>query len=119
MDKLRIFREAPNIKRIITNCQTKALNPGKAKTILNKTAQRSIQYLLLYLFNNFPVNGIVNIKPIGNANKTAPNCASVKCNCAFILGIRDAQDEYPNPETKKNTVFANLNPLGECCSFLK
>jgi hypothetical protein len=53
------------------------------------------------LFNNLPVKGIVNIKPIGKANKTAPNWASFKCNCDLISGILDAQEEYPNPEIKK------------------
>jgi hypothetical protein len=62
---------------------------------------------------------MVSIKPIGNANKTAPNSASERCNWACMCGIRDTHEEYPKPETKKNTVLAILNPFGEFWILLK
>lgn len=70
--------------------------------------------LLLKCFNNLAVIGNVSIKPIGNANNTPPNCPSLKCNCCCIDGMREAQDEYPKPEIKKNTPQAirNLNLPG-------
>ena len=64
---------------------------------------------LLKCFNILAVMGIVSIKPIGKANNTAPNWPSFKCNCCCIDGIREAQDEYPKPEIKKNTPQAILN----------
>jgi hypothetical protein len=30
-----------------------------------------------------------------------------------MVGMRDAHDEYPNPDRKKNTAFAMRNCLGE------
>ena len=107
-----MLREAPKIKSTKTSCQTNATNPGSDNTILNMIAPKSIMYRLLYLLSNLPVKGIVSINPIGNANKTAPNSASDKCNCACICGILETQEEYPKPERKKNTVLAIRYPLG-------
>ena len=56
--------------------------------------------------------GMVNINPIGRANRTVPNWASFKCSCCFMVGIREAQVAYPNPEIKKNIAAAILNCLG-------
>ena len=55
---------------------------------------------------------MVSINPTGMANKTVPNCASFKCSCCFIVGIREAQVEYPKPEIKKNIAAPILNCLG-------
>ena len=68
--------------------------------------------LLLCLPSKLPVKGSVSNKPTGIANKMPPNWASFKCIWVLIDGMRDAQDEYPNPERKKKTALAKRNCRG-------
>lgn len=56
--------------------------------------------LLLYLLNNLLVMGMVHINPTGNANNTVPNCASFKCKCCLMVGIREAHVAKPKPDMK-------------------
>ena len=55
---------------------------------------------------------MVHINPIGKANSTVPNWASFKCSWCLIVGMRDAQVEYPKPEIKKKIAAPILNCLG-------
>ncbi|HEX8676956.1 MAG TPA: hypothetical protein VF700_07040, partial [Segetibacter sp.] len=70
-------------------------------------------FLLLIRPNNQLVTGIVSMSPIGDANNTAPSCASFKCNCCCIEGILEAHEEYPKPDIKKKTVVAIRSLAGD------
>ena len=50
--------------------------------------------------------------PAGKANSTSPRPASLNCMLFFMSGIRLAQEEKINPETKKNALTAILKILG-------
>jgi len=58
------------------------------------------------------------LKPIWNANKTAPNQPGIKTQLCCIWYLVITHEEYPNPETKKNTVFAKVYILFENNFFI-
>jgi hypothetical protein len=109
---LNKLRDTPKQNSARHNCHTLSAKPIKAKTILKNKPPTNMIRRLLYLLNSCPVTGKVTSKPIGMANNIPPNCASFKCSLLCIVGIRDAQVAYPNPDRKKKTAFAIRNCWG-------
>lgn len=107
------FLVEPKQNKTAARDQVEVEKPGRLSIRLKETAPKSKIFLLLIRPNNQPVTGMVSISPIGNANNTAPSCASFKCNCCCIEGILEAQEEYPKPDIKKKTVVAILNLTGD------
>ena len=64
--------------------------------------------LLPYFATNQPEMGKLIIEPTGNANKTPPKAASLKCSFALISGIRLAQLAKLIPAMKKKQATAIL-----------
>lgn len=56
---------------------------------------------------------MVSINPIGRAKSREPNCASFKCSCCCMVGIRDAQEEYPKPDIKKKIAHPMRKSRGD------
>ena len=64
--------------------------------------------LLPYFDTSHPEMGRLTIKPPGSAKSTPPKPASLKCNLAWIAGMRLAHVENVSPAIKKNTLVAIL-----------
>ena len=61
-----------------------------------------IGYRLSNRETNHPDTGNPSRELMGINNRTVPSCASLKLKNAFIVGIRDAQEEKQMPAIKKN-----------------
>jgi hypothetical protein len=107
------FLVEPKQNRTAARCQVVVEKPGKLNIRLKETAPKSNIFLLLIRPNNQLVTGMVSMSPIGDANNTAPSCASFKCNCCCIEGILEAHEEYPKPDIKKKTVVAIRSFAGD------
>ena len=107
------FLVEPKQNRMAARDQVVVEKPGRLSIRLKETAPKSNIFLLFTRPNNQLVTGMVSISPIGDANNTAPSCASFKCNCCCIEGILEAHEEYPKPDIKKKTVVAIRNLAGD------
>lgn len=87
--------------------------PTKIKITLNNKEPDKIIARLLYRVSSQLVTGMVNMSPIGRANKTVPSWASFKWSWCFMVGMRDAHEEYPKPEMKKKIAQPIRNCLGD------
>src|SRR5258708_19534252 len=107
------LREAAKQNKGITSSQVRVAKPIPHNIMLKDKAPIIMIRRLSKRLSSAPVTGRVSIRPIGSANKTAPNCASFRWSCCWMVGILDAQVENPNPETKKKIATIILIRPGE------